>query len=60
VDTAASPSDTVSFTVDLTQCLIAKGWASLPIGQPIGLDISANSQVSPDHSNQTFTVERTR
>lgn len=59
-DQPASASDTISFSVDLTQCLAAKGVSSFPVGQPVTFDLSANSQSSSDHANQTFSVERTR
>ncbi len=59
-DQPASSANTISFTADLTQCLAAKGVSSFPVGQPVTFDISANSQSSADHANQTFTVERVR
>jgi hypothetical protein len=59
-DQPASPSNTISFTVDLTQCLASKGVSSFPVGEPELFDLSANSQSSSDHANQTFYVERTR
>jgi len=59
-DQPASPANTISFTVDLTQCLAAKGVSSFPVGQAVQFDISANSQSSSDHANQTFAVERVR
>jgi hypothetical protein len=58
-DQPASPSDTISFTADLTKCLAAKGIAGFPLHQPVNFDLSANSQSSSDHANQTFVVERT-
>ena len=57
-DTPASPANTISFTVDVSQCLAAQG-SSLPVGQPVEFDISANSQSSLDHANQTFWLQRT-
>jgi hypothetical protein len=57
-DQPANPSDTIKFTVDLTQCLAAKGVASFPLHQPTTFDLSANSQSSSDHANQMFVVER--
>lgn len=57
-DQPASPSNTISFSVDLTACTASKN-QSLPVGQPVMFDISANSQSSTDHTNQTFWVERT-
>ena len=57
-DTAASSSNTITFTVDLTQCLTDHG-TTFPVGQPMQFDISANSQSSSDHANQTFWLERT-
>lgn len=59
-DQPANPGATISFTVDLAQCMAAKGITSFPIGQPMQFDVSANSQSSSDHANQTFVVERTR
>jgi hypothetical protein len=59
-DQPASPANTISFTVDLTQCLAAKGVSSFPVGQAVQFDLSANSQSSSDHANQTFAVERVR
>lgn len=59
-DKPASAADAISFTIDLTKCLVAKGVSSFSIGQPMQFDISANSQSSSDHANQTFVVERTR
>lgn len=59
-DTPASAANTISFSVDLTQCLAAKGISSLPIGQPVAFDLSANSQSSHDHANQKFVLERVR
>jgi hypothetical protein len=58
-DQPASPANTISFTADLTQCLAAKG-ESFPAGGSVQFDISANSQSSSDHANQTFAVERVR
>ena len=57
-DAAASSANTISFTVDLTQCLTDHG-ATFPVDQPMQFDISANSQSSSDHANQTFWLERT-
>jgi hypothetical protein len=57
-DQAANPANTLSFTVDLTQCLKDKGESEFLIGKPLGLDISANSQSASDHANQTFVFER--
>jgi len=57
-DAPASPANTISFTVDVTQCLASQG-TTFPVGQPIMFDISANSQTSLDHANQTFWLERT-
>jgi hypothetical protein len=60
-DQPASSANTISFAVDLTQCLAAKGESPFPIGQVINnFDISANSVSSADHANQTFSLERTR
>lgn len=58
-DQPASSANTVSFTIDLTKCLASKGTTSFPIGQPVQFDLSANSQSSADHANQTFMLERT-
>jgi hypothetical protein len=58
-DAPASADDTIGFTIDLTQCLAAKG-VSLNVGQQATFDLSANSQSSSDHANQTFVVERVR
>ena len=58
-DQPASQANTISFTADLTQCLAAKG-ESFPAGGSVEFDISANSQSSSDHANQTFAVERVR
>ncbi len=62
VDTAgdqpASAANTIAFTIDLSSCMADKG-QSFPIGQPVMFDISANSQNSSDHANQTFWLERT-
>jgi hypothetical protein len=57
-DQPASPSNTIAFTIDISACMTAKG-QTVPLNQPIGFDISANSQSSSDHSNQTFWLERT-
>ncbi|MGO9977141.1 MAG: hypothetical protein ACLP01_30930 [Solirubrobacteraceae bacterium] len=57
-DQPASPSNTITFTIDITACMTAKG-QTFPLNQPIGFDISANSQSSSDHSNQTFWLQRT-
>lgn len=57
-DQPASSADTFSFTVDVSACMASKG-TTFPVGQSIGFDISANSQSSHDHSNQTFWLERT-
>jgi hypothetical protein len=59
-DAPANPANTISFTVDLTQCLAAKGVTSFAVGQSIQFDLSANSQSSSDHANQTFAVVRVR
>jgi hypothetical protein len=59
-DHPASPTDTISFTIDLTRCLTAKGVSLFPVDRPVQFDISANSQPSSDHANQTFVLERTR
>jgi hypothetical protein len=58
-DAPANPANTMSFSIDLTQCLASKGVTSFPVGQPVTFDLSANSQSSLDHANQTFVVERT-
>jgi hypothetical protein len=58
-DQPASPANTISFTIDLTRCLVAAGNASFPVGQPVYLDLSAASQSSPDHVGQKFAVVRT-
>lgn len=58
-DQPASPANTMSFTVDLTQCLTAAGNPSFPVGQPVGWGLSAESQSSSDHVGQSFWVERT-
>jgi hypothetical protein len=57
-DQPASPSNTISFTVDVSACMAQKG-ESLPVGRPTPFDISANSQSSTDHADQTFWLERT-
>jgi hypothetical protein len=57
-DQPANPANTISFTVDVSACMASKG-QTFPVGQPVGFDISANSQSSQDHSNQTFWLERT-
>jgi hypothetical protein len=57
-DQRASATNTISFSVDLTRCLADKGTASFPVGQPVEFDLSANSQSSHDHVNQSFAVER--
>jgi hypothetical protein len=57
-DAPASAANTISFTVDITQCLTDHG-TPFPVGQPMQFDISANSQSSSDHANQTFWLERT-
>ncbi|MHB1834779.1 MAG: hypothetical protein ACYCXW_07420 [Solirubrobacteraceae bacterium] len=57
-DAPAGSEGTIGFTVDLSQCLASQG-SSFPVGQPVEFDISANSQVSSDHANQTFWLERT-
>ena len=58
-DQPASSANTISFSVDLSQCLAGKG-ESFSVGDPVSFDVSANSQSSLDHANQEFTVERTR
>jgi hypothetical protein len=58
-DQPASAANTISFSIDLTQCLASKGTSSFPAGQPVQFDLSANSQSSADHVNQSFTVQRT-
>jgi hypothetical protein len=58
-DQPPNAANTISFTADLTKCMLAKGESSFPVGRPTMFDISANSQSSSDHSNQTFVVERT-
>ena len=58
-DQPASAANTIGFTVDVSACMADKG-QSFPVGQPVVFDISANSQSSPDHSNQKFWLERTR
>jgi hypothetical protein len=60
IDQPASPANTISFTIDLTQCYVSKGNASLPIGQPVSFGLDAASQSSSDHAAQSFTIERTR
>ena len=57
-DTRANSANTISFTVDVTQCLAGHG-TTFPVDQPMQFDISANSQSSSDHANQTFWLERT-
>ncbi len=57
-DAPAGSEGTIGFTVDISQCLASQG-AAFPVGQPIEFDISANSQSSADHANQTFWLERT-
>jgi len=57
-DASANSANTISFTVDVTQCLAGHG-TTFPVGQPMQFDISANSQSSSDHANQTFWLERT-
>ena len=59
-DAPANAANTISFTVSLTQCLAAKGVSSFATGQRVQFDLSANSQSSSDHANQTFVVERVR
>ncbi|MHB8491714.1 MAG: hypothetical protein ACYDA6_05810 [Solirubrobacteraceae bacterium] len=59
-DHPAKAAETISFAVDLTQCMAAKGTTSFAIGHPVQFDVSANSQSSSDHANQTFVVERVR
>jgi len=58
-DAPANPANTMSFSIDLTACLASKGVTSFPVGQPVTFDLSANSQSSLDHANQTFVVQRT-
>jgi hypothetical protein len=58
-DQAASPSNTFSFTIDLSQCLRDKGNAAFPVGIPVMFDLSAASQTARDQAVQTFAVERT-
>ncbi|HUB04925.1 MAG TPA: hypothetical protein VMA76_07640 [Solirubrobacteraceae bacterium] len=57
-DQPANPANTISFTVDVSACMAAKG-QPFPVGRPVMFDISANSQSSADHSNQKFWLERT-
>ena len=58
-DQPASPSNTFSFTIDLSQCLRDKGNATFPVGIPVMFDLSAASQTARDQAVQTFAVERT-
>jgi len=58
-DLPASASNVLSFTVDLSACVVHQG-QTLGVGQPYEFDLSANSQNSHDHSNQQFWIERTK
>jgi hypothetical protein len=58
-DQPASPSNTFSFTIDLSQCLRDKGNAAFPVGIPVMFDLAAASQTARDQAVQTFAVERT-
>lgn len=53
VDQAANSANTLSATLDLTQCVLDKGGsAGMPVDSVIHMDISANAQSSADHANQ--------
>jgi hypothetical protein len=57
-DKPANPNNAVSFSIDLSACMRSKGTAAWDVGQTVNFDLSVNSQSSPDHANQTFSVER--
>ena len=57
-DQPANAGNTISFTVDVSQCMADKGQSSRSASRSM-FDISANSQSSADHSNQKFWLERT-
>jgi hypothetical protein len=53
VDQVANSANTLSATLDLTQCVLDKGGsAGMPVDSVIHMDISANTQNSSDHANQ--------
>ena len=57
-DLAANPANTLSATLDLTQCVLDKGSSGIPIDSEILIDISANTQNSSDHANQNIYLKR--
>ena len=57
-DQSASPANTISFSVDLSQCAAASN-SSLSVGQSTTFGLDAASQSSSDHAGQTFTIKRT-
>lgn len=59
-DRPASPANTISFSVDLTQCAAYLGTDSFPTGKVFGFELLANSQMGVDHASQGFEIERTR
>jgi hypothetical protein len=59
-DQSANAANTFSFSINLTQCIAARGTPSFPVGLPFEFDLSGNAQSGMDHSNQKFTVQRTR
>lgn len=59
VDQAANSANTLSATLDLTQCLLDKGGsAGMPVDSVLHMDISANTQNSSDHANQDLYFTR--
>ena len=58
-DEPANAQSTLSFTVNLSECLTDAGNPGFPVGQPVGLSLQAASQSSADQAVQTFYVQRT-
>lgn len=56
-DRPADPTNTLTFTVDLTRCLQAQGVSFNP-GDELGLNLQAIGGSGPDHAEQQFTVKR--
>lgn len=57
-DQAANSANTLSATLDVTQCVLDKGGSGIPIGSEIRMDLSANTQSSSDHANQDLWFKR--
>ena len=57
-DRAADSANTLSATLDVTQCVLDKGGSGIPVGSEIRMDLSANTQSSSDHANQDLWFKR--